>query len=254
VAAAIAQLAHPEAHPMTDHARLSRRGRRARPRPVRRSTTLGASTPIAGGGSKRGRTGGQSLVEFALVFPLFILLVMSVIEFAFAFNANLAIAFASRDAALVAAEAGDGTGSDCAIIQAVINDVGAPADAAQISSIEIYWSDQNGNYKNGDSSLRNLWNRSGTNTTCNYPDGTSLTVPYQIATNGYPETSRCNVVAGCGGSHTPSVDTIGVRVNYTYTWKTPLKGLVGLAGNGPVWSGSGWNFARSNAMRMEPVL
>ena len=38
--------------------------------------------------------------EFALaVFPLFILLVMAVIEFAFAFNANLAIAFASRDAA-----------------------------------------------------------------------------------------------------------------------------------------------------------
>ena len=71
---------------MTDHARLHRRGRRVRPRPIRRSTTLAASAPLAGAGRKRGRSGGQSLVEFALVFPLFILLVMSVIEFAFAFT------------------------------------------------------------------------------------------------------------------------------------------------------------------------
>ena len=239
---------------MTEQARSHRRGRRVRPRPVRRLTTPVASGMVAGRGPKRGRTGGQSLVEFALVFPLFILLVMSVIEFAFAFNANLAIAFASRDAALVAAEAGDGLGSDCAIIQAVIDDLGPPADASKVTSIEIYWSDQNGNYKNGDSTLKNLWNRSGTNTTCNYPDGSSITIPYQRATNGYDEASRCNIVAGCGGSHTPSVDTIGVRVNYQYTWKTPIRGLVGLAGNGPTWSGAGWNFARSNAMRMEPVL
>jgi Flp pilus assembly protein TadG len=213
-----------------------------------------AARTIPGLSARRRRTRGQSLVEFALVFPLFILLVMSVIEFSFAFNANLALAFASRDAALVAAEAGDSLGSDCVIIQAVINDVGAPADANQITSIEIYWSDQNGNYKNGNSSLSNVWNHNSVTTTCNYPDGSSITIPYQRATNGYDEASRCNIVAGCGGSHTPSVDTIGVRVAYQYTWKTPIRGLVGLAGNGPVWSGAGWNFARSNAMRMEPVL
>ena len=242
---------------MTENGTAPRRGRRVRHRPVHRSTAVAAThtaTRTSRGIFGRRRREGQSLVEFALVFPLFILLVMSVIEFAFAFNASLALAFASRDAALVAAEAGDGLGSDCAIIQAVIDDVGPPADANQITSIEIYWSDQNGNYKNSDPSLKNLWNHSGTTTTCNYADGSSLTVPYTQATNGYPENTRCNVVAGCGGAHTPSVDTIGVRVAYQYTWKTPIRGLVGLAGNGPVWSGTGWNFARSNAMRMEPVL
>jgi hypothetical protein len=214
-----------------------------------------AARTIPGLSARRRRTGGQSLVEFALVFPLFILLVMSVIEFAFAFNASLAIAFASRDAALVAAEAGDGLGSDCAIIQAVINDVGAPADPAKVTQVEIYWADQNGNYKNGDASLRNLWDRtSGPPKTCDYPDGSQIVIPFSLTSEGYKEDTRCNVVAGCGGSHMPSVDTIGVRVNYQYTWKTPIKGLVGLAGNGPVWSGAGWNFARSNAMRMEPVL
>jgi Flp pilus assembly protein TadG len=196
---------------------------------------------------------GQSLVEFSLIFPLFIVLVMAVVEFAFAFNATLSLAFASRDAALIAAESGAATGSDCVIIQSAIDDVGAPADPNSITSIEIFWADANGNYKNGNSALKNVWTHGGSNT-CNYPDGSSLTVPYTQTTNGYPETNRCNVEVGCGGSHTPSVDTIGIRVNYSYAWKTPLKGLIGLVGGGGVWSGTGWNFGRSNAMRMEPVL
>lgn len=195
---------------------------------------------------------GQALVEFAITFPLFIVLVMAVIEFGFGFNATLSLAFASRDAALIAAEAGGAAGSDCVIIQAVIDDVTAPADPNAITAIEIYWSDQNGNYKNADNTLKNLWNHAGS-TTCSYPDGSTLTVPYTRATNGYPETSRCNVVAGCGGTHTPSVDTVGIRVSYAYLWKTPLKGLIAWTG-GPGWTGTGWNFARSNAMRMEPVL
>lgn len=238
---------------MTDQGTSPRRGRRVRRRPVARSSALLAARTIPGLGGRRQRRSGQTLVEFALVFPLFILLVMSVIEFAFAFNANLALAFASRDAALVAAEAGDALGSDLAIIQSVVDDVGAPADPNQVTSIEIYWSDQNGLYKNGDSSLKNLWTRGGS-TSYTYPDGSVITVPFTQSSNGYPEATRCNVVAGCGGSHMPSVDTIGVRVNYHYTWKTPISGLVGLAGHGISWSGTGWDFARSNAMRMEPVL
>lgn len=237
---------------MTDHGTSPRRGRRVRHRPVRRSTAAIAALMTPGLATRRRRR-GQSLVEFALVFPLFILLVMSVVEFAFAFNANLAIAFASRDAALVGAEAGDSLGGDLAIIQAVLDDVGPPADRNMVTSVEIFWADQNGNYKNADSSLANLWLHGGS-TSYTYPDGSVLTVPFTRNTNGYPENTRCNIVAGCGGSHMPSVDTIGVRVAYQYTWKTPLKGLVGLAGNGPAWSGTGWNFARSNAMRMEPVL
>ena len=199
------------------------------------------------------RARGQTLVEFSLVFPLFLVLMMSVIEFAFAFNATLSLAFASRDAALIAAESGSAAGSDCVIIQAAVDDVSAPADPNSITSIEIFWSDANGNYKNGDTTLKNVWNHTGS-TTCVYPDGSTLTVPYTRATNGYPDTARCNVEMGCGGSHTPSVDTIGIRVSYTYAWKTPLKGLIGMVGGGGAWTGTGWNFNRANAMRMEPVL
>ena len=40
---------------------------------------------------------GQSLVEFALVFPIFFILLLGIIEFAFVFNAMLAVNFASRE-------------------------------------------------------------------------------------------------------------------------------------------------------------
>ncbi len=50
------------------------------------------------------RDKGQSLVEFAFVIPIFLVLLIGVIEFAFLMNANLSISYATRDAALVAAE------------------------------------------------------------------------------------------------------------------------------------------------------
>ena len=50
---------------------------------------------------------GQSLVEFALVIPIFLVLLMAVIEFAFLMNGQLSINYATRDAALIAAEAGN---------------------------------------------------------------------------------------------------------------------------------------------------
>ena len=63
--------------------------------------------------SRQGRQKGQSLVEFALVFPLFIVLLLSIIEFMFLFNAQLSLNYATRDAALVAAEAGARPDADC---------------------------------------------------------------------------------------------------------------------------------------------
>ena len=79
---------------------------------------------VSGGykGSLRRSKGsrGQSLVEFALVFPIFFTLLLGMIEFAFVFNAILAVNYAARDAALAAAEAGDRSGADCIILDASI--------------------------------------------------------------------------------------------------------------------------------------
>ena len=210
----------------------------------RRRTGVPCPDPAAG----RQRGGGQTLVEFALVIPLFLILMTALIEFAFLFNALLASTFATRDAALVAAEAGDTAGGDCVILQKVESDVTAPADANQIQSVLIYWA----NRTTGDpiAGAINTYNRTGSRT-CTV-NGVVVTVPYtlNVATAGYLEADRCNILAGCGldtvARNHPGLDTIGVQVTYAYPWHTPLKSLLGFMFT--------WTFTPSNGMRMEPVL
>lgn len=190
----------------------------------------------------RRRDRGQSLVEFALVFPIFFVLFMGIVEFAFAFNAVLAVNFASRDATLFAAEASSSIGSDCVILGSIEEDVSAPARTSAITSIEIYRATSTGAQYSGGEITR--FARTGT-LTCTMPDLSTRTVPYSRTTNGYPEIDRCNVLAGCGGNHT-TVDHIGVRIFYTHSYVTPLRTFVG--------TGSSFSFSRTNVMRMEPVL
>lgn len=194
------------------------------------------------------REAGQTLVEFALVFPLFLLLTFAVIEFAFVFSGMLGISFATRDAALIAAEAGNAEGADCVVVRAVDQAVTSPGDDNRIQAIIIYRADRNGNEMLG---VSNTWTRGGS-TTC--IDGSPI--PYTQTSNGYPEESRCNVVAGdvsggCEAGH-DGLDTIGVRVSYVHRWVTPLGGFSGPGFGGQ--GGSGFTLTQSNSMRMEPVL
>ena len=96
----------------------------------------------------------------------------ALIEFAFVFSGMLGISYATRDAALIAAEAGSGLAgsdkaADCAIIQTVDRAVSAPADDNRIQSITIYKANQSGVEISG---VSNVWTRGGS-TAC--PDGTT---------------------------------------------------------------------------------
>jgi Flp pilus assembly protein TadG len=192
-------------------------------------------------GSGRSDRSGQAVVEFALVIPIVMVLLTAIIEFAFLLNAVLSSSYATRDASLVAAEAGNTAGGDCLILQKIEQDFTAPADAGAIQTAEIFWATTSGQPNGG---AINVYNRTGS-TTC-VVNGLSISVPYSAASTGYPESVRCNILTGCGGSH-PSLDLIGVRVTYQHSWHTPLKSLLGFTGNG-------WTIVRSNTMRMEPVL
>ncbi|MDQ2965914.1 MAG: pilus assembly protein [Chloroflexota bacterium] len=190
----------------------------------------------------RNRQRGQSLVEFALVIPLFLLMFVAILEFALVLNAVLAINFATREASLIGAEAGNASDADCVILAAVEHSVGPPAAANEITGVRIYQADRNGAIIPG---RVNAYVRTG-QTVCNYPDGTVLRVPYSPSGGpGYPEASRCNVLAGCGGSTT--LDQIGVEVTYQSAGRTPMHTLLG-------WSPTGYTLVKSNAMRMEPIL
>lgn len=190
---------------------------------------------------------GQALVEFALVFPIFLTLLMSIVEFAFVFNAILSVNFAARNAALTAAEAGSSAGSDCIILDGIEKSVTAPAAANRILEVQIYRTTLTGAAYPGSSPT--VYTRGTGTSTCTYPDRPTLTVPYGKTSDGYTESDRCNYLKGCvvdsvGLSHS-SVDHVGVRILYRHPYVTPIQSL---------FAGNSLNFDRSNSMRMEPIL
>jgi Flp pilus assembly protein TadG len=182
---------------------------------------------------------GQAIVEFALVLPILLLLLIGLIEFSFVLNSRNTVLFASRDGSMLAAEGGSLDGTDCVVLQKIDGDVVSPATSLRVQQVQIYWSDRNGDQIG---SNVNVYTRSGS-TSCTYADGTTLTVPYTLTTPGYVEGSRCNVLAGCGGSHT-TVDTIGVRVTYQHFWLTSFARI----------TGSGVTFTEASITRAEPQL
>ena len=203
-----------------------------------------ASSPASFFARRRGRhrSRGQTLVEFVLVFPLFLILLFAVIEFAFILNALLSAGFASHEAALAAAEAGSQTSADCSILRAVSRSYDAPTDKNAITEIRIYKANTSGTPQGP----AQVYDRTGT-TTCDNPDGkTTTTFPWKATTTTYPAAIRCNILLGCGPGST-TVDTIGVQITYNYKWHTPMAGALPN-------SGSGYTIVKSSAMRMEPVL
>jgi Flp pilus assembly protein TadG len=195
------------------------------------------------------RERGQTLAEFALIIPVFMLFLIGLIEFSFAFNAELTAQYASRAGGLVAAEAGNQGAADCLILDAIERSMSAPADAGSITSVDIQRTNPSGASVLATSTYR----RSGS-TSCTRLDGSTLTVPYSASSSGYPASDRCNVLGptGCPTLSRTTVDTIGVQITYNYGWKTPLSSVMGLLGGS--MSRTGWTFTERNVFRMEPVL
>lgn len=186
------------------------------------------------------RERGQSLVEFALMFPLFMLLLFGIIEFMFIFNAQLSLNYATRDAALIAAEAGNLATADCLILQAVDNDLTPPTAVERVQTVHIFSATEAG--RPLAAPKEQAYTRGGT-TSCG-----SISVPYTLVTNDYPFNVRCSDFdrTGCSPTYTgPSntgVDIIGVRIDYDYGMVTPILG------------GGTISMSTANAMRMEPIL
>ena len=183
--------------------------------------------------------------------PLFLVVLIGLIEFSFAFNADLNTNYASRAGGLIAAEAGNAAAADCLILEAIESSFNPPADKAAITAIDVQRTNPSGSTVYSSSSYR----RSGS-TTCTRTDGTTVTVPYNATISGYPPSQRCNILppSGCP-TLTPArttVDTIAVQISYTYPWHTPLASLIRLVGGS--LAGTGFTFVERNVFRIEPVL
>jgi hypothetical protein len=209
--------------------------------------------------TRRRRSNGQALVEFTLVIPIFLTLFVAITEFSFMFTSFVELNYASHDAAQVAATYGNTSGTDCAVLERVDNDLTVPANATKIKSVDIFWVNTASGNATPVSGAENIYTYDGNPHPCIKPDGTTINVPFPIpatlalesTSGGYPESTRCNVNSGIncpptnGVAHN-TVDTLGVKITYQYTWVTPLPAMIGGSGNGPV-------FALINIMRLEPV-
>jgi Flp pilus assembly protein TadG len=151
--------------------------------------------------------GGQSLVEFALVMPIFMLLLMGLLEYGFLYNNILTVQYASRQGVSVAAEAGALDGADCYVLKAVEAALQSPTNRTSVQAVDVYESDTNGDVIPG---RVNHYVRFGS------LDCPGANQPYTLeGEEGYPQTLRGDSLSG-------GLDLIGVHIDYTYYGITPI--------------------------------
>ncbi len=170
---------------------------------------------------------GQGLVEFALVVPVFMLLLLGMLEFGLAFNHHLTLGYATREGARIGADLVNGGGTlgcstgqspnaanvDPVIIEAVdrvLSSSGSPIPLDHVGTIRIFLATSTG----ADSGTGNTWVYSASKYTL--PDGTQ--VNFRPSSSGnWSACLRSNKPVGSG---TPA--SIGVSISYTYQGSTPV--------------------------------
>jgi hypothetical protein len=175
--------------------------------------------------TRRPAEAGQGLVEFALTLPIFVMLMMGVLEFGF-LNNILTVQYASRQGVSAAAQAGGVDGADCSILKAVERALTAPIDKSRVTSVQIYKSDANGDPIPG---IVNLYVRTGI-LDCPGAEDQPYTL---VGAEGYPQADRHDSLA-------EGLDVVGVRIAYLY------------AGITPIGSGRTWGVSDGASLRMEP--
>lgn len=188
---------------------------------------------------------GQGLVEFSILVPLFLILLLGMLEFGMAFNHQLTLGYATREGARIGADLVNGGGTlgctnpqspnaanvDPILIEAVdrvLASAGSPIPLSQVTRIRIFQADQNGGDTLGKD---NDWIYTATLNTLY--DGTKVNFKPGTTQTWGSACNRSNVV---GHTYASAVDSIGVSISYTYQMTTPLASalrLVGGGGGGP---------------------
>jgi Flp pilus assembly protein TadG len=178
---------------------------------------------------QRGDT-GQGLTEFTIVMPVFLLLLVGMLEFGLAFSQRLTLSDATRQGARIGAAlatgsstpcTGDPSGVDIALIAGVQNilESGGSIDMTHVNSIRIYRADSNGRQLG---SQVNTWVYTpGAGPDADPGPGTQ-TLDFSPSSVAWPACNRNN------GAANP--DSIGVSVDYVYHLQTPLAALMALFG------------------------
>lgn len=188
--------------------------------------------PRAGSGPDRQR--GQSLVEFALILPVLLMLLLGLIEFGFVFAHHQGLEYATREGARTASALANGQNGQngapvatacttiddqvIAAVQRVITGTGSLLVLGNISQIRIYkYDDATGAPATPAANYVNVWTPVSSGGAV--VDGTALKFARTSGT-----WNACTRLNGL----TP--DSVGVDVTYSYTFVTGLGSLLRWAG------------------------
>jgi Flp pilus assembly protein TadG len=172
------------------------------------------------------------MVEFAMLVPIFMLLLLGLLEFGFVFDQTMTISYATREGARSAAAfaSGNTTTLLCAdvdknivaAVQRVLSADGSRIDMARVSEIRIYRAQTDGTPFTGTSN-NNIWsyNPGGGPTV----DGTAL--DFSRASGTWDACTRDS-----SWTNGAAPDSVGVSLQYSYPFVTPLGIVINAAGNG----------------------
>jgi hypothetical protein len=177
---------------------------------------------------RRRREGGQGLVEFAIVVPVFALILLGALEFGNAFNNHMTIEYATREGSRTGSGLGNGGKSNCvggvdaymidgqtvAAVQRILKSPGSPVDMSKVSEIRLYRADASGQQTG---SQYNTWV---------YTPGAGPDIDPGVAVERLDFSPSVTNWPVCSRSDGPGPDSIGVQISYTYNFTTPLGGII----------------------------
>ena len=192
-------------------------------------------------GSRRERSRGQSLVEFSVLVPAFMLLLFGMLEFGFVFTHNLTLEYATREGARTGAALADGNGNlavcgdgtalnggiDAQIIAAVervLTSPGSPINESNVTSIKIWQSTLAGSANPGtptDAAHTATWNYG----TAGAPSVDGYQLHYHL-------TTAPSSWMPCTRNNGANPDSIGISLTYNYNMVTPLSSIARFFGGG----------------------
>lgn len=181
----------------------------------------------------RAAEAGQALVEFVIIAPVVLLLLVSMLEVGMAFNDLMTLGYASREGARAGSALAQGGATSCsgdsdpagvdktviAAVQRILKSPGSDVALRDIEQVRIYRADSTGDVSGA---LVNVW--------VHAPGaGPDVDPGPGAARLDFTETSHAwDVCSRVNGGGDP--DSIGVEVVYRYRLTTPLAGLIGLIG------------------------
>lgn len=158
------------------------------------------------------RERGASLIEFAMLLPLLLILAIGAFEFGMLFRDSLSISTASRAAARVGASSANYGDADCVILEAAAGSIQS-LESGTIDQVHIYKSDSSGSIPTNNSSFMRRYSPFQTGDpsliACS---GSDWNAEY-LGTDWEPADRNNNPA---------NSDWIGVRIQYDHAWFTGL--------------------------------